>query len=125
LVDPVAPQESSPPHLDHEALARAQRETLDSPRRPYGLAAMILFRLLDILYGRKRTLSKFKILELVARVPYQSWEQVAYIAITHVAPRIGMARPIHDRVAEARPHQHNEQWHLLILEQLIARSGPR
>lgn len=116
---------SAPPHLGHEALVKAQRETLDSPRRQYGLPARALFGLLDVLYGRKRTLSKFKVLELVARVPYQSWEQVAYIAITHVAPRTGMARRIHDRVAEARAQQDNEQWHLLILEELVARSGRR
>ena len=78
-----------PPHLDHEALAQAQRDTLNTPRRPYGPPARVLFTLLDVLYGRKRTLSKFKVLELVARVPYQSWEQVAYIAITHVAWRPG------------------------------------
>ena len=113
----------APPHLDHEALVKAQRETLDSPRRQYGLPARTLFGLLDVLYGRKRTLSKFKVLELVARVPYQTWEQVAYIAITHVAPRTGMARHIHDRVAEARAQQDNEQWHLLILQELVARSG--
>ena len=114
-----------PPHLGHEALIKAQQETLNTPRRPYGLAAKVLFRLLDLLYGRKRTLSKFKVLELVARVPYQSWEQVAYIAITHVAQRTGLARRIHDRVAEARAQQDNEQWHLLILEELVARSGRR
>ncbi len=68
---------SLPPHLDHEALVQAQRDTLNAPRRPDGLDARVLFRLLDVLYGRKRTLSKFKVLELVARVPYQSWEQVA------------------------------------------------
>ena len=113
----------APPHLDHEALVKAQRETLDSPRRQYGLPARTLFGLLDLLYGRKRTLSKFKVLELVARVPYQSWEQVAYIAITHVAPHTGKARHIHDRVAQARAQQDNEQWHLLILEELVARSG--
>src|SRR5258707_5563248 len=101
MSDPQVRSLSSPPHLDHEALARAQRETLNTPRRPYGLAARVLFRLLDILYGRKRTLSKFKVLELVARVPYQSWEQVAYIAITHIAQRTGLARRIHDQVAEA------------------------
>jgi hypothetical protein len=123
MTEAVAPPAGSPPHLGHEALARAQRETLDSPRRPYGLAAGMLFRLLDILYGRKRTLSKFKVLELVARVPYQSWEQVAYIAITHIAERIGLARRIHDRVAQARAQQDNEQWHLLILEELIAGTG--
>jgi len=65
---------SSPPHLDHEALVRAQRETLNAARLPYGPASKVLFLLLDIFYGRKRTLPKFKVLELVARVPYQSWE---------------------------------------------------
>ena len=100
MSDPQVRSVSPPPHLDHEALARAQRETLNTPRRPYGLAARALFRLLDILYGRKRTLPKFKVLELVARVPYQSWEQVAYIAITDIAQRTGLARRIHDQVAE-------------------------
>ena len=103
----------------------AQRETLTTPRRPYGPPARVLFGLLDGLYGRKRTLSKFKVLELVARVPYQSWEQVAYIAITHVAQRTELARRIHDRVAQARAQQDNEQWHLLILEELVARTGKK
>jgi ubiquinol oxidase len=87
--------------------------------------ARILFTTLDALYGKKRTLSKFKVLELVARVPYQSWEQVAYIAITHVHSRTGMARRIYERVRESREQQDNEQWHLLILEELISRSGKR
>ena len=123
--EPALPPIGSPPHLDHQALARAQRDTLASPRRRYGLAASILFRLMDTLYGRKRTLSKFKVLELVARVPYQSWEQVAYIAITHVSQRTGLARRIHDRVAQVRAQQDNEQWHLLILEELVARTGKK
>src|SRR5438045_2965865 len=111
--------------LDHEGLVRAQSETLAAPRRRYGLAARALFALLDAVYGRARTLSKFKVLELVARVPYQSWEQVAYIAITHSYERTGLARRIYDRVAEARAQQDNEQWHLLILEELILRRGVR
>ena len=61
-----------------------EAETLATPRRPYGVLARILFTTLDLLYGKKRTLSKFKVLELVARVPYQTWEHVAYIAITHM-----------------------------------------
>ena len=125
MTDAGTPPLTLPPHLDHDALAVAQRETLGSPRRPYGLPARVLFTLLDVLYGRSRTLSKFKVLELVARVPYQSWEQVAYIAITHVARRTELARRIHDRVAQARAQQDNEQWHLLILEELVARTGKR
>src|SRR6201994_2487002 len=125
MTDTGPPPLTLPPHLDHDALAVAQQETLSTPRRPYGLPARVLFALLDVLYGRARTLSKFKVLELVARVPYQSWEQVAYIAITHVAPRPGLARRIHDRVAQARVQQDNEQWHLLILEELVAGSGKK
>ena len=125
MTDAEAQLVTVPPHLDHEALALAQRETLNTPRRPYGPPARVLFGLLDVLYGRKRTLPKFKVLELVARVPYQSWEQVAYIAITHVAQRTGQARRIHDRVAQARAQQDNEQWHLLILEELVARTGKK
>ena len=109
--------------LDHDGLRKAQEETEHSLRRRYGLAARLLFGLLDAIYGKPRTLSKFKVLELVARVPYQSWEQVAYIAITHAYERTGLARRIYDRVQEARSQQDNEQWHLLILEERITRSG--
>jgi ubiquinol oxidase len=117
--DPTA----APPHLDHEQLLRAQAETLLAPRRKYGLAARLLFAALDLFYGKPRTLSKFKVLELVARVPYQAWEQAAYIAITHVHQRTGLARRIYSRVAESRSQQDNEQWHLLILDELIGESG--
>ncbi|MGH3798648.1 MAG: alternative oxidase [Pseudonocardiaceae bacterium] len=57
-----------PPRLTHEELRRAQDETLEGPRRRYGIAARILFRSLD---------------------------------------------------------QDNEMYHLLIIEELIARSGQR
>jgi ubiquinol oxidase len=112
-------------NLDREGLRRAQQETECTARRRYGLPARVLFRLLDVFYGRPRTLSKFKVLELIARVPYQSWEQVAYIAITHTYERTGVARRIYDRVHESRAQQDNEQWHLLLLEERIARQGIR
>ncbi len=102
---------------------KEQSNTLHSARRRYGILARILFGSLDLVYGKPRTLSKFRVLELVARVPYQSWEQVAYIAITHVSDRVSMARRIHDRVLEARQQQDNEQWHLLLLEELIDGEG--
>lgn len=52
------------PRLTPEELRRAQLETLEMPRRRYGLAARVLFVLLDVLYGKARTLSKFTVLEL-------------------------------------------------------------
>jgi ubiquinol oxidase len=114
-----------PPRLTADQLKTEQKRTLASPRRRYGVAARVLFALLDLLYGRPRTLSKFKVLEVVARVPYQAWESVAYVAVTHRYSRPSFARRIFDRVHESRNQQDNEQWHLLILEELVDGSGKR
>jgi ubiquinol oxidase len=111
--------------LSHEALLDSQALTLATPRRHYGVGARILFTSLDAIYGKARTLSKFKVLELVARVPYQSWEQVAYIAITHTSSKPDFARRVFDRVSESRRQEDNEQWHLLIIEEMIAKESIR
>jgi hypothetical protein len=63
--------------LTPEQLKREQEKTLGSPRMRYGILSRVLFFAMDLLYGRRRTLSKFKVLEVIARVPYQSWEHVA------------------------------------------------
>ena len=114
--EPAVP---GPEKLSRHRLRREQEVTLSTPRRRYGLAARVLFSLLDLLYGKRRTLSKFKVLEVVARVPYQAWEHVAYVAVTHRYSRPSFARRIFARVAESRAQQDNEQWHLLILEELV------
>ena len=96
-----------------------QQKTLDTPRLRYGLLARILFLTVDLVYGRQRSLPKFKVLEVVARVPYQAWESVAYVAITHTHSLPQLARRVFEFVEEARHQQDNEQWHLLILEELL------
>src|SRR5215207_11189189 len=88
------------------------------------MSARALCAFMDIAYGKERTLEKFRVLELVARVPYQAWENVAYVAVTHTAHQHGFARRVFDRVRASRWEQDNEQWHLLILEELTA-SVPR
>jgi ubiquinol oxidase len=109
--------------LDHEQLLASHAETAGTARRTYGLGARFLFALLDLVYGKPRSLSKFKVLELVARVPYQAWEQVAYIAITHTSSHPDFARRVFDRITETRGQEDNEQWHLLFLQELIANEG--
>ena len=101
-----------------EDLAREQKVTLVAPRRNYGLLAQFLFLFMDLFYGKTRTFSKFKVLEVIARVPYQSWEHVAYIAMTHTYAKPNFARRVFDFVKQSRDQQDNEQWHLLILEEL-------
>ena len=106
-------------------LFEEQTKTLRSPRRPYGFLARTLFFLMDLFYGKAKTLSKFKVLEVIARVPYQSWEQVAYVAVTHTYGMPDFARRIFEFVKEARFAQDNEQWHLLILEEMVQKKEVR
>jgi hypothetical protein len=112
---PFGPMERLDPHR----LRREQQVTLSTPRRRHSISARLLFGFMDLAYGRSRTLDKFRVLELVARVPYQAWENVAYVAMTHTAERPGFARRVFNRVRESRWEQDNEQWHLLILEELL------
>lgn len=108
-----------PPKLSAVDLLAAQRQTLATPKRKHAIAARLLFALMDLLYGRSRSLAKFKVLEIVARVPYQAWEQVSYIALTHRYNRLHFARRVFERVNESRSQQDNEQWHLLIIQELL------
>ncbi|MGZ4703149.1 MAG: alternative oxidase [Ilumatobacteraceae bacterium] len=106
--------------LESARLREEQHATLRSPRRRASLSARLLFFLMDRVYGESRSLEKFRVLELVARVPYQAWENVAYVAVTHTARQPGFARRVFDRVRISRWEQDNEQWHLLMLEELVA-----
>jgi ubiquinol oxidase len=116
---PFGPMEALPSHR----LRTEQLVSLASPRRKPSLSARALFAVMDLAYGKRRTLQKFRVLELVARVPYQAWENVAYVAVTHTADEPRFARRVFDRVRINRWEQDNEQWHLLILNELIAEGG--
>jgi ubiquinol oxidase len=111
--------------LNPEQLKREQAATLASPRMRYGLLARLLFLTADLFYGRAKSLSKFKVLEIIARMPYQAWENVAYVAMTHTHAEPDFARRIFRRAQESRMQQDNEQWHLLILEELKNKRGIR
>ena len=104
-------------------LKEEQERTLSAPRLNYGFSAKVLFFGMDLFYGKQRTLSKFKVLEVIALVPYQAWEHVAYVAMTHKYGEPDFARRVFDFLAEARMQQDNEQWHLLILEELVSKQG--
>ncbi len=114
-----------PPKLTREQLAETHAETLAAARRPYSFAARMLFWQMDLLYGRAKTLEKSLVLEIVARVPYQTWENASYKKITRNHRRVGLAVRIFDRIREFRAQQDNEQWHMLIMAELVERQGTR
>ena len=111
--------------LGADQLRVEQLATLGRPRRSASRSAKLLFATMDILYGRSRNLPKMRVLELIARVPYQAWENVAYVALTHTASQPNFARRIFDQVRINRFEQDNEQWHLFIIEELIEQQSTR
>ena len=121
--DGPATTAASTPKLGRRALRREQLMTLHAAPRRYGALARLLFVTMDLMYGRRRTLEKFQVLEIVARVPYQIWENAAYRAMTQWHRDGGLARRIRERIIETREQQDNEQWHLLILTELVAARG--
>jgi ubiquinol oxidase len=118
-----APQ--GPPTLTSGELMAAQRETLRTPRKRYGRLARMMFAPVDLVYGRQGSFTKFAMLEIIARVPYQAWERVGYWAVHRHAGRSALARRVFTRIVEARADQDNEQWHLLIMQDMVQRNGIR
>ncbi len=50
---------------------------------------MLLFKGTDLVYGAEPGVVKFAMLEYIARVPYQAWERIGYLALARYrgAPR--------------------------------------
>jgi demethoxyubiquinone hydroxylase (CLK1/Coq7/Cat5 family) len=116
---------AGPPKLTSRQLRTVQAETLDAPRLRYSLLARALFATMNLAYGRSRTIVKFTMLEFIARVPYQAWERMGYLALARHRGRSALARRVFERIVESRAEQDNEQWHLLILQDLVQRRGLR
>ena len=93
---------AGPPKLTPHQLRTAQAETLDAPRLRYGLLARALFTAMDLAYGRRRTIVKFTMLEFIARVPYQAWERMGYLALARYRGRSALARRVFERIVESR-----------------------
>ena len=109
--------------LSPEERRRWQSTTLAAPRRRYGADARLLFKLEDLVFGPARTLPKFRARELIARTPYQSWEQAAYLKADQRGNGRSRAEKLFRTVNEDRAEQDNEEWHIILLEEQIAISG--
>ena len=100
-------------------LHRAQQSTLSGPTDRHDPVTALLVATINLVYGRRRSLAKFRVLELLAPLPYQAWERAAYRSLTRLHRHTTLARRVFDCIVEARAQQDNEAWHLLILEELL------
>jgi len=128
LLDRAIPTQRTAPSTPTQgdpALRFGQQETLAAPRRRYSLAARVLFVQMDLLYGRKSTIRKFRVLEVVARLPYRAWEMQTHKQLKKLNDDAGAFASLVHRARTFRAQQDNEQWHLMIMDELVAQSGEK
>lgn len=107
-------------------LSKEQQASLQRPHYPYSLAARFFFWSFDLMTGKKTTLPKVKLLEILASIPYHSWELRQHTL---------RARPEHDQNDQAglseeekillwaRAAKDNEEWHLLVVNEKLKEDG--
>lgn len=73
------------------------------------------------IYGQKPTYAKFKAIEVIARIPYQSWEVAAYTLLTALYSNERRAIELTKVSAFSRMAQDNETMHVVVLSQIVQR----
>ncbi len=104
-------------------LKKEQRATLERPRYRYSVAARLFFLMMDAITGRKTTPAKAKLIEMLASIPYRSWEMRQYARLTRLyGNRDEIDRA--ERIVEwGREAQDNEYMHLLLINEKMKEDG--
>lgn len=123
---------------EHEALVkelmdptlRAEYARAYDTYKP-GFVATFLGRLLvfsgNLVYGKKPSYAKFKAIEVIARIPYQSWEVATYTLLTGLYANEAKAIRLTKTSQFSRQAQDNETMHVVVLAQIARRercTGP-
>jgi len=93
-------------------LKKEQEATLRRPYRKASGFTKLLFWGMDVLHGKALTPQKVRLLELLARIPYQAWEIHHYHRLNrryHCATDVQQGE---DVIRWGRAAQDNEFWHL-------------
>lgn len=75
----------------------------------------------NLLYGKKPSYQKFKALEVIARIPYQSWEVASYTLLTGFYSNEKKAIELAKTSAFSRQAQDNETLHVVLMSQIVQR----
>jgi len=111
-------------------LKAEQAKTLQTPVMQANVILRFMYVAMDVLYGTKRTLPKFKLIEILARYPYWAWEIGSYHKLTRRYTRTKyMNKKETDHawrhIEFGRRSQDNEQWHLVLIEDIMRQKGMR
>jgi hypothetical protein len=98
--------------LKKEQITSAQR-----PRYKYSFAAKVFFGMMDMVTGPKITLSKVKLIEMLASIPYRAWEIRQYSRLTGLYRNKSVVDRAKKIMEWGREAQDNEYWHLIIINE--------
>lgn len=77
----------------------------------------------NLFYGNKPSYAKFKAVEIIARIPYQSWESAAYTLLTAFHQDEQYAIDLCRLSAFSRFAQDNETMHVVVISQIARENG--
>lgn len=109
-------------------LKAEQEKTLNVPVMKANFVLKMFYLTADLMYGFKRTLPKFKVIEILARYPYWAWENGSYHRMTRQYANARYTRKEDSEYAVrhidmGRRSQDNEQHHLMLIEDLMRQKG--
>ncbi len=104
-------------------LQKEQQRTLERTPLNYGAAARFFFFAMDLTAGKKDTLAKAKLLEILACIPYREWEIRQYVRLTFRYFNRQTVDWAQDIITWGRSAQDNEYMHLLVIEEKMKEDG--
>lgn len=104
-------------------LKKEQQSSLTRVRYKYSLAAKCFFVTMDWIAGKKVTLAKTKLIEILASIPYRAWEVRQYGRLTRLFRKKEVVEEALRIMEWGREAQDNEYWHLRVIHEKMKEDG--
>ena len=109
LNDPVRRGEYAAPFDHHQCTLTAR------------ILGALLIHVGTLIYGHRPSYAKFKAIEVIARIPYQSWEMAAYTLLTAFYTNERKAIELAKTSTFSRMAQDNETMHVVVISHIVSR----
>ncbi len=104
-------------------LKKEHKASRERPRYDYSLAAKGFFLSMDLVTGKTITLAKIKLIEMLASIPYRSWEIRQYARMTRYYRNQELIKKACKIMTWSREAQDNEYWHLMVVNEKMKDDG--
>lgn len=108
--------------IDLKAEQEASKARL---RYQYSLPVRFMVTSMDMVAGRRTSLAKAKLLEILASIPYREWERRGYARMTAAYGEQAVVERARRIAAWGHEAQDNEHWHPRIIHEKMTEDGLR